>query len=145
MQQIKDGKIKEDLYRVLKEVDLISEQFDESGLKQGDKLTLIRTSMIGGASISYITLDSFQAQEYAQFDDNVKITMSVKGKRGLYTTNIYDKDILIYKGWIDVPTHILYEDTSNGNFTGVAAKYGSYDKAALKLILNNTFLTPPII
>ena len=136
VQQIKDEKIKNDLYKVLKEVDTIQDQFNESGLSKGDKLTIVRGSMIGGASISHIILEGFTMEEYAQYKDNVKMTMNVKGKKGLYSTNVHDKDIVIYKGWIDIPTSVLYEDTSNGNFNGMATKYGSYDTKALDAIIN---------
>lgn len=136
VQQVKDEKIKSDLYKVLNEVDTVQDQFNESGLNKGDKLTIIRGSMIGGASISHITVDSFITEEYAQYKNNVKMTMNIKGKRGLYSTNIHDKDILIYKGWIDIPASVLYEDTSNGNFTGMATKYGSYDKRAISDIIS---------
>lgn len=136
VQQIKDEKIKIDLYKVLKEVDTIQDQFNESGLSKGDKLTIVRSSMIGGASISHIILEGFTMEEYAQYKDNVKITMNVKGKKGLYLTNVHDKDIVIYKGWIDIPTSVLYEDTSNGNFNGMATKYGSYDERAISDIMS---------
>ena len=136
VQQIKDEKIKIDLYRVLNEVDMIQDQFNESGLSKGDKLTIIRGSMIGGASISHITLEGFTMKEYAQYKDNVKMTMNVKGKKGLYSTNLYDKDILIYNEWIDIPTSVLYEDTSNGNFNGMATKYGSCDERAISDIMS---------
>ena len=136
VQQIKDEKIKIDLYRVLNEVDSVQEQFNESGLNKGDKLTIIRGSMIGGASISHITLEGFTMKEYAQYKDNVKMTMNVKGKKGLYSTNLYDKDILIYNEWIDIPTSVLYEDTSNGNFNGMATKYGSCDERAISDIMS---------
>lgn len=136
IQQVTDEKIKCDLYKVLKEVDTIHDQFKEAGLKQGDKLTLIRGSMIGGASISYITLEGYTMEEYAQYKDNVKITMKVNSKRGLYSTNIHGDDVIIYRNWIDIPASILYEDTSNGQFTGTATKYGSYDKKALEEIIS---------
>lgn len=136
VQQIKDEKIKIDLYKVLKEVDTIQDQFNESGLSKGDKLTIVRGSMIGGASISHIILEGFTMEEYAQYKDNVKMTMSVKGKKGLYSTNVHDKDIVIYKGWIDIPTSILYEDTSNENFTGSMTKFGSYDERAISDIMS---------
>ena len=136
VQQIKDEEIKIDLYKVLKEVDTIQDQFNESGLSKGDKLTIVRGSMIGGASISHIILEGFTMEEYAQYKDNVKMTMNVKGKKGLYSTNVHDKDIVIYKGWIDIPTSILYEDTSNENFTGSMTKFGSYDERAISDIMS---------
>ncbi|WP_195515377.1 LPD29 domain-containing protein [Paraclostridium bifermentans] len=136
VQQIKDEEIKIDLYKVLKEVDTIQDQFNESGLSKGDKLTIVRGSMIGGASISHIILEGFTMEEYAQYKDNVKMTMHVKGKKGLYSTNVHGKDIVIYKGWIDIPTSVLYEDTSNENFNGMATKYGSYDEKAISDIMS---------
>ena len=136
VQQVKDEKIKSDLYKVLNEVDMIQEQFNESGLNKGDKLTIIRGSMIGGASISHIILEGFTMKEYAQYKDNIKVIMKVKGKKGLYSTNVHDKDIVIYKGWIDIPTSILYEDTSNENFTGSMTKFGSYDERAISDIMS---------
>ena len=57
-------------------------------------------------------------------------------KKGLYSTNVHDKDIVIYKGWIDIPTSVLYEDTSNGTFNGMATKYGSYDERAISDIMS---------
>lgn len=135
IQQIKDEKIKNDLYRVLNEVDTIQNQFDDADIKQGEKLTLVRGSMIGGANISHIEIEGFMAKEYAQYNDNIKMTMKVKGKRGLYSTNLHGDDILIYKGWIDIPSSVLYEDTSNSLFNGMATKYGSYDKKALDDII----------
>lgn len=49
---------------------------------------------------------------------------------------MHDKDIVIYKGWIDIPTSILYEDTSNENFTGSMTKFGSYDERAISDIMS---------
>lgn len=133
VQQIKDEKIKIDLYKVLKEVNTVQDQFNESRLNKGDKLTIIRESMIGGASISHITFNSLE-----ELETGIKMVMSVRGKRGLFETKLNDKDnIIIYKGWIDIPTSILYEDTSNKNFNGAATKFGSYDKAALRAITSH--------
>lgn len=88
IQQVQEEKIKCDLYKVLKEVDTIQDQFNDSVLKKGDKLTIIRGSMIGGASVSHIVLEDYTAEEYAQYKDNIKVTIKVKGKMG-YTQLIY--------------------------------------------------------
>lgn len=136
IQQVQEEKIKCDLYKVLKEVDTIQDQFNDSELKKGDKLTIVRGSIIGGASVSHIILEGYTAEEYAQYKDNVKAIMKVKGKKGLYSTNLYSDDILIYNGWIDLPVNILYEDTSNDSFNGYAIRYGSYDKQALEDVIS---------
>lgn len=137
IQQIKEEKTKIDLYKVLKEVDTIQDQFDSTGLTQGEKLTIVRGSMIGGATISHIILEGYTAEEYAQYKDNIKMTMKVKNKSGLYSINLHDNDIIIYKGWIDIPVSVLYDDTSNSQFNGMATKYGSYDKQALESIIDH--------
>ena len=131
IQQVQEEKIKCDLYKVLNEVDTVQDQFNVSGLSKDDKLTIVRGSMIGGASISHITFNSLE-----ELETGIKMVMSVSGKKGLYSTNLYGKDIVIYKGWIDIPTSVLYEDTSNGNFNGMATKYGSYDERAISDIMS---------
>lgn len=136
IQQVQEEKIKCDLYKVLKEVNTIQDQFNDSDLKKGDKLTIVRGSMIGGASISHITLEDYTAEEYAQYKDNIKVVIKVKGKKGLYSTNLYDKDILIYNDWIDLPVNVLYEDTSNDKFNGYSTRYRSYDKQALDDVIS---------
>lgn len=129
VQQIKDEKIKDYMYRVLKENDTIKDQFIENNLIQGQQLTIVRESAIGGASVSHITFSSHEIIENSYEKDSVKMIMSVKGKKGLYSTNINNRDnVLIYNGHIDIPTHILYEDTNGGIMT----KYGSYEKGALR-------------
>ena len=132
IQQVQEEKIKCDLYKVLNEVDTVQDQFNVSGLSKDDKLTIVRGSMIGGASISHITFNSLE-----ELETGIKMVMSVSGKRGLFETKLNDKDnIIIYKGWIDIPTSVLYEDTSNGNFNGMATKYGSYDERAISDIMS---------
>ena len=137
IQQVKNEKTKCNLYRVLKEVDTIQDQFNSVKLTQGDKLTIVRGSMIGGASVSHIVFNDYTAEEYAQYKNNIKMTMKVKNKSGLYSINLHENDILIYKGWINIPVSVLYDDTSNSQFNGMATKYGSYDKQALESIIDH--------
>jgi hypothetical protein len=87
--------------------------------------------MIAGASISHITFKEWQEQEYAQYKDNIKIVMSINGKKGMYSTNLENDKVLIYKGWLNMPMSVLYEPTDNGKIT----KYGSYDEKALDDII----------
>ena len=135
VQQIKDEKIKIDLYKVLKEVDTVQDQFNESGLNKGDKLTIIRESMIGGASISHIIFNDYEEiEEYNK--KAIKMTLGIKNKRGLYSTIIENDKILIYRTWVDIPQSVLYEDTSSDHVAGSITKYGSYDTKALDAIIN---------
>lgn len=133
VQQVQDEKIKSYMYRTLKENDNIKDQFNDGKFIVGEKLTIIREAMIGGASISHIMFNSLE-----ELETGIKMVMSVNGKRGLFETKLNDKDnIIIYKGHLVIPENVLYEDTSNEYFSGTATRYGSYDKAALRAITSH--------
>ncbi|WP_252241617.1 LPD29 domain-containing protein [Clostridium sp. ZBS18] len=129
VQQIEDDKLKIAMYRLLKEVDEVQEQFNNSNLVQGDKLTIIKSSMLCGVSVSHITLDSFTNEEYAQYKDCTKMIFKVNNKRGLYQQYIYD-DVLIYKGWINFPENLMFNIEDKNGFISKESKYGSYDNRA---------------
>lgn len=134
VQQIKDEKIKNYMYRVLKENDTIIDQFIDNKFTVGEKLTIVKESVIGGASISHIIFNNYEEiEEYNK--KSIKMTLGIKNKRGLYNTTIEKDKVLIYRNWIDIPASVLYEDTSNQNFNGMATKYGSYNKRAINDIM----------
>lgn len=125
--QEKNYQIKNALYRCIKECDSIISQFKEANIKECQKLTIIKLSMLGGCSCSYV--------EYKDSEitgDNIKITCKVKNKRGLYTTTLNNEDMLIYDGWVDINS-LLWVATDGGKMT----KYGSYDKQCLDDIINH--------
>lgn len=124
--QEKNYHIKNALYRCIKECDSVINQFKDANIKEGQKLTIIKLSMLGGCSSSHI---EYKGSEIT--GDSVKITCNIKGKRGSYTTTLSDKDILIYEGWIDI-NNLLWIATEGGK----ATKYGSYDKQCLDDIIN---------
>ena len=64
------------------------------------------------------------------------MTLGIKNKKGLYSTTIEKDKVLIYRGWLDIPVSVLYEDTSSDFMTGSITKYGSYDTKALDAIRN---------
>lgn len=135
VQQIKDEKIKNYMYRVLNENDSIIDQFIDNNFSVGEKLTIVKESAIGGASISHIIFNDYEeVEEYNK--KAIKMTLGIKNKRGLYNTTIGKDKVLIYKGWFDIPTSVLYEDTSKDFMTGSMTKYGSYDTKALDAIVS---------
>ena len=136
VQQIKDEEIKSYMYRALKENDNITDQFKDHKFTAGEKLTIIRESAIGGASISHITSNSYEEVEEYNNKKAIKMTLSIKNKRGLYNTTIGKDKVLIYRGWFDIPAAVLYEDTSSGSVLGSMTKFGSYDTRALDAIIN---------
>lgn len=135
IQQIKDEEVKNYMYRVLKENDSITDQFKDHKFTAGEKLTIIRESAIGGASVNYITFNSYEEVE-AYNKKAIKLTLSIKNKKGLYNTMIENDKVLIYKNWVDIPQNVLYEDTSSDQVTGSITKFGSYDTRALDAIIN---------
>ena len=135
VQQIKDEKIKNYMYRVLKENDTIIDQFIDNKFTVGEKLTIVKESVICGVSISHIIFNNYEEiEEYNK--KSIKMTLGIKNKRGLYNTTIEKDKVLIYRNWIDIPTSVLYEDTSNDFIMSSITKYGSYDTKALDSIIN---------
>ena len=135
VQQIKDEEVKNYMYRALKENDNIIDQFIDNKFTAGEKLTIIRESAIGGASISHITFNTYEEVE-AYNKKAIKMTLRIKNKKGLYNTTIGKDKVLIYKNWVDIPQSVLYEDTSNDQVIGSMTKFGSYDTRALDAIIN---------
>ncbi|WP_252251151.1 LPD29 domain-containing protein [Clostridium sp. VAP52] len=129
IQQIEDDKLKIAMYRLFNEVDGVQEQFNNSDFIQGDKLTIVKSSMLCGVSVSHITLDSFNNAEYAQYKDCTKMIFKVNDKRGLYQQYVYD-DILIYKGWINFPENLMFNIEDKNGFISKQSKYSSYDNRA---------------
>lgn len=132
IQQIDENNlyIKNVMYRVIKEVDTTKDQFISANIQEREQLTIIRPSMMAGASISHITFKEWKEEEYAQYKDNIKIIFEKKNK--LYGTNLTNDKVLIYRGWFDLPKSVLYEATDGGIIT----KYGSYDDKSLDDIIN---------
>jgi hypothetical protein len=130
IQQIKDNEyIKTSMYRLIRECEPTQEQFINVDIQEGEKLTIIRPSMIGGASATHITFKEWKQEEYAQYTDNIKVIYESKNK--LYGTNLENTKLLIYKGWFELPQAVLFEATDGGSIT----KFGSYDEKALEDIL----------
>lgn len=135
IQQVEESqeKIKHNLYRVLKENDSVLIQFSNCNLLEGEEITIIRESLIGGASISKAKFNNWEVEV-----NGIVMTIGVNGKRGLYQTTINGKDnVLIYRGHINNIDRILYEFSSDENFTSKATKYGSYDSQAFEDIITH--------
>lgn len=122
-------------YRLLKETDSIQYQFKDADVQQGQQLTLFKASMLGGVSTTHVTVDTVEYKDYAQYSDNVKLIFSQKGKKGLYSTELHE-DVLIYEGWVNIPTTLLHDISTQNGFTVTATKFGSYDKEQYHLIID---------
>ena len=90
------------------------EQVINTGLKQGDKITLVSESEFGGMWAVQTVFDHAEISKHYQNCPEsmygVKICHRPKGKRKLYASNIsYNVPFAIYKGWVDIDTeNIVY-------------------------------------
>jgi len=127
--------LKSAMYRLLKEVDGIQDQFQNANLQQNQKYTLIYMSDWGGMITSKITFDHFECCKYAQYDKAVKIVFKPEKKRGLYSTTKYD-ELLVYPGWLDLPTQVLHTVENTGTCTVTSSKFLSCDKRQYDEVIN---------
>jgi hypothetical protein len=123
------------MYKLLKEVDGIQEQFKDADLQHGQKVTLFYIGGMGGLITSHITIDKVENSKYAQYDNAVKITFKQPRKHGLYYKYFYS-DMLVYDGWIDIPKTVLYDIKEQNGFIVTSGKYSSYDKKAYDAIID---------
>ena len=133
---IENERIKTAMYKILTEVDGITEQFCRSGLVSGQKITLYYFSDFGGIIESRGTYDSFIADSYAQYDDAVKLIYRPEKKRNLYYKWFY-KEVLVYDGWQTLPESVLWDVSYNATLgvTTKKSKYLSCDRKQLDDIL----------
>ena len=124
------------MYRLLKEVDGIQEQFKTADLKQGQKVTLFYISDFGSIVNQMVTLDSVEYTKYAQYDNTVKLTWTPKGKRKQYY-NFFYSTLLIYDGWLELPKSVLHEISESNDFVITKTKYLSCDKKQYDEILEH--------
>ncbi|WP_333980530.1 LPD29 domain-containing protein [Bacillus pumilus] len=135
IQQIDIPELKQNLYKLLMEVEGIQEQFEHGDLKKGEKYTLCYISDLGSFITQQITFDSFEPTKYAQYENAVKIVFKPQNKRKLYYTHFYS-DLLVYKGWHDLPENVLNNVTESKGFMTVSSKYLSCDKQQFDEVYN---------
>lgn len=126
--------LKKSCYKILSEIDSIQEQFANSGLEKGEKITLFHISDWGCMVANKVTLDSFINTKYAQYDKAVKMVYKPERKRKLFYTHFY-ADLLVYRGWHDLPTEVLHEVIKENNMTITRSKFLSCDKKQYDEIL----------
>lgn len=134
IQQVTIEELKLAMYKLLKEVDGIQEQFKDADLQQGQKVTLFYIGDMGGLITSHITIDKVENSKYAQYDNAVKITFKQPRKHGLYYNYFYN-DMLVYDGWIELPQSVLYNQKVSNGFICTSTKFSSCDKKAYDAII----------
>ena len=117
---------KDMLYRCINEVNKAS---DQAKLLEKGYITIVKTSMLAGCSISHLQLENINILS----DNRVQLIGHIEGKRGTYGITISNKDdVMIYQGYKEIDQTVLYEVDSNS----VKTKYGSYDKESLEAVID---------
>lgn len=135
IQQIEIPELKQNLYKLLVEVEGIQEQFEHGDLKKGEKYTLCYISDLGSFITQQITFDSFASTKYAQYENAVKLVFKPQNKRKLYYNYFYS-DLLIFKGWHELPENVLNNVKESKGFLTISSKYHSCDKQQFDEVLN---------
>lgn len=135
IQQIDIPELKQNLYKLLMEIEGIQEQFEQALLKKGEKYTLCYISDLGSLITQQITFDSFESTNYAQYENAVKFVFKPQNKRKLYYTHFYS-DLLIFKGWHELPENVLNNVKESKGFLTISSKYHSCDKQQFDEVLN---------
>lgn len=122
------------MYKVLTEVDSIAEQFKNTNLETGQRITIIKYSDFGMMSVSKVTFHSYEIGQYAQYDNSVKMTFKPHRKKGLYYKWFYG-DVIIYNGWYDLPDTVLFDISYKEHCITQKSKWASFDRKQYDAIL----------
>lgn len=122
------------MYKVLTEVDSIAEQFKNTNLEAGQRITIIKYGDFGMMSVSKVTFHSYEIGQYAQYDNSVKMTFKPHRKKGLYYKWFYG-DVIIYNGWYDLPDTVLFDISYKEHCITQKSKWASFDRKQYDAIL----------
>lgn len=122
------------MYKVLTEVDSIAEQFKNTNLETGQRITIVKYSDFGMMSVSKVTFHSYEIGQYAQYDNSVKMTFKPHRKKGLYYKWFYG-DVIIYNGWYDLPDTVLFDISYKEHCITQKSKWASFDRKQYDAIL----------
>lgn len=122
------------MYKVLTEIDSIAEQFKNTNLEAGQRITIVKYSDFGMMSVSKVTFHSYEIGQYAQYDNSVKMTFKPHRKKGLYYKWFYG-DVIIYNGWYDLPDTVLFDISYKEHCIIQKSKWASFDRKQYDAIL----------
>ena len=112
--------LKTAMYDILENPVPAAEQLITSGLKEGDKFTLIHIGEFGSLTCTNAVFYSWETKKYAQYDDNIRLVFKPVGRRGLYEANLHTP-FLIYFGYVQIPEDVLWEKMESST-PGVTCK-----------------------
>ena len=125
VRQIESPELKEAMYDILENPVPAAEQLSSSGLKEGDKFTLIHIGEFGSLTCTNAVFHSWETKKYAQYEDNIRLVFKPVGRRGLYEANLYTS-FLIYAGYVQIPEDVLWETLDSSSTPGVTMKHSRF-------------------
>ena len=129
-------KFKIAMYRLLKEPVSVREQFDNAGLVEEQKITVLKfDDILGGVRAEQVY---FRRYEYSDWGgrESVKLIVRVPRKSGEYY-HILDKDCLIVDGWVEIPRELFWEEVPSA--TGLKCektRFLSFDRKQYDVTLD---------
>ena len=111
-------------------------------LTEGQKITIVSTNSFGGLYVLQTVYHSCKpALHYQNCPESligVKITQKPKGKRNFYELTIdYNADLIIYDGWVNINTDILYDIENKNGYEIKKGKYLSFDVRNFEEIIHH--------
>lgn len=124
------------MYRILETTANIRAQFEESGLAEGERISIIRfDDCLGGVNCCRAILRRYENSNWGG-KDGVKIIVKVPNKRGEYY-QILKGECLIVRGWVELPRSLFWENVpSNTGLKCERTKYLSFDKKQYDVTLD---------
>lgn len=129
-------KFKIAMYRLLKEPVSIREQFDNAGLVEEQKITVLKfDDILGGVRAEQVY---FRRYEYSDWGgrESVKLIVRVPRKSGEYY-HILDKDCLIVDGWVEIPRELFWEVVPSKFGVCEKTKYLSFDRKQMDVTIDH--------
>lgn len=124
------------MYRLLKEPVSIREQFDNAGLVEEQKITVLKfDDILGGVRAEQVY---FRRYEYSDWGgkESVKLIVRVPRKSGEYY-HILDKDCLIVDGWVEIPRELFWEVVPSKFGVCEKMKYLSFDRKQMDVTIDH--------
>lgn len=131
-----EGAFKIEMYHILETPAAIREQFEEAGLAEGEKITIVRfDDCLGGVRCGNVTFQRYEHSDWGG-KTGVKVIVTVPHKRGEYY-QILNGECLIVRGWIELPRSLFWEDVPS--VSGVRCektRFHSFDKKQFDVAIN---------
>lgn len=125
------------LYRRHAERQRVRPQLERAAIPQGERVTILQESALGGVSTTWATWERWETCVYAQHNDAARIIVRPYRKRGLYSMTLHNGPaLLIVAGYVTIPEPILWEvvPTSIPGATARKSRYSACDPAAFAAV-----------